>query len=911
MARLRGARGVWGRALESAGAPPYWPWRQILRAIGDFVDLRAIADDHRLTVDLAQLAPDVLGGSERAGDNIGSIEDRFRQFDALGRLLRQVTLQGPLVIVFDDAHWADESSLVLLQHLSRTLRDESLLMLVNYRDTERSYAALFAELLREPVTRQIHLGGLEPPAVGRQLALVAGREVSEAEVQQVHALTAGNPFFIAEIGRVLGDSHTGGSRSVVTANVREAIGARLGRLSRPSVQLLQTASVVGREFSVGLLAAMLNKPVMSSLSLLDEAVRAGLVERTPAPGEHRFVHALVRDAIEAGLGTPERVRLHRMAAEVVEHFYGGRLDQHLFDLARHWAVAAVEGDRARALHWIERAAEEAMRRQAYEEGVRLFRLALDVGAGELDELRKYRLLLALGSALHLSADIQGRLDACLQAAALARAIERPELMAEAALILEPVGLYEFDLHTRRLCDEAMSALDSADTELRVRLMARFAEACDYLRDEVAALAASEQALTLAEQCGERAAMVTALRARRLVCAGPDGLEERSLIADRMLALGRESGNPNTQLWAHQSQIDAFFELGDLARVVRELEPLAWCVHEVRGPFARWELLRYRAMLAQAQARFDDARRLVHQAFATVAPTGHIVGFYSRAGLLQVAGHHIGQDNESLAASGLSTAKAITEGDFPSAPMQALAMAHLLTEVGRISEARAIYRSLGPVADWRLTPHSVLFGYAFGNEIAIALDASDDVITLRSLLAPYRGHHVVSGAGAIAYYGPVELCLGKAAAHLDLMDDAVEDLEQAVKACAVSAVPGFHAEAQYELTAALARRDRPGDMVRAGSLIAAVAKQAAELGMVPIASKARELEERLDGAESSLPLTRREVEVAQLVAQGLTNRQIAARLYLSERTAQNHVQHILTKLDLSNRSQIAVWATSQK
>jgi hypothetical protein len=631
LARPRGVQGAWGRGLDSTGTPPYWPWRQVLRAIQDKVDLARIAQAHRLAVDLAPLAPEVFAAPEGAVENMGSSEDRFRQFDAVARLLRQVTLRNPLVIVLDDAHWADRASLVLLQHLSRTLTDERLVMLINYRDTEPTNAALMSELLREPVSRQIHLSGLEPPAVGRQLALVTGREVSEAEVKEVHALTGGNPFFIGEVGRVLGDRPKGGSRPLVTTNIREAIGARVARLSKGTVQVLQAASVVGREFSVGLLAAMLNEPVMSCLGLLDEAVAAGLVEPTSTSGEHRFVHALVRDGIEAGLATPERVRLHRMAAEAVERLYAGSLDQQLFDLARHWAVAAVEGDRARALPWIERAAEEAMRRQAYEEGARLFRLALDLGAGQLDQLAKCELLLALGSALHLSADIPGRLDACVEAAALARSMGRSDLVAEAALILEPVGLSEFDRHTRQLCEEAIRALKGERSALAAQLTARFAEACDYLGDADAASLASQQALILAEECGDQAALVTALRARQLVRAGPDGLDERIGLAERMLVLGRQAGNPNIQLWAHQWQIDASFENGDLARVARELEPLAWCVQEVRGPFARWQLLRYRAMLAQAQARFDDARSLAHQAFATIAPTGHMVGIYSRAG----------------------------------------------------------------------------------------------------------------------------------------------------------------------------------------------------------------------------------------------------------------------------------------
>jgi DNA-binding CsgD family transcriptional regulator len=158
---------------------------------------------------------------------------------------------------------------------------------------------------------------------------------------------------------------------------------------------------------------------------------------------------------------------------------------------------------------------------------------------------------------------------------------------------------------------------------------------------------------------------------------------------------------------------------------------------------------------------------------------------------------------------------------------------------------------------------------------------------------------------------VDLWLGAGAAYLGLFDDAVAHFEHAAKACAVAGAAGFHAEVQYELARVLAHRAGAGDLARARALVGESLRQAEVLGMVPIADKARELMDRLDAAGPSRPLTPRELEVAELVAHGLTNRQIAARLFLSERTAQNHVQHILDKLGLPNRSQIAVWVTSRR
>jgi DNA-binding NarL/FixJ family response regulator len=206
---------------------------------------------------------------------------------------------------------------------------------------------------------------------------------------------------------------------------------------------------------------------------------------------------------------------------------------------------------------------------------------------------------------------------------------------------------------------------------------------------------------------------------------------------------------------------------------------------------------------------------------------------------------------------------------------------------------------------------VLFSYAFGIAVAVPLDVTAEVPVLRDLLAPYRGHHVVSGITAVAYFGPVELWLGMAAHHLGRLDDAVEDLGQAVRACAASGAVGFGAEAQYELSRALVERSAPGDIERARPMLADAKRSAVALAMVACLHKIDRLAAQVAGRADAEGLTRREREVAELVAEGLTNREIATRLFVSPRTAENHVQHVLTKLGLANRSQIAAWASRRK
>ncbi|MDQ3716455.1 MAG: AAA family ATPase [Actinomycetota bacterium] len=901
---------VWGRADDSAGAPPYWPWRQILRAMSAVVDVSAIAQEHRLATDLSLVAPDLFAEAVDHPLSSTSIAARFRQFDAVGDLLRQVTRRRALVIVLDDAHWADPSSLLLLRHLVRNLTDERLLLIVNQRDTGFGHGVLVTELLREPVSRQLDLRGLPVSAVGRQLAGVVGRDVSAAESEQVHSVTGGNPFFIAEMGRVLAERYAGGSRPPVTASVRDAITARLNRLSPECVSVLAAASIVGNEFSLAVVAAMVDQPVMDCLHGLDEATAAGMLVPASAPEHQRFSHALLRDAIEARLGTAERARLHRLAAEAVEEVHATRLEPQLFNLARHWEMASVLGDSARAAHWIERAGNRAMRSHASEDGAQLFRRALEVGGAHLDGAARVRVLIALGAALYLSSDLPGGLDACREAATLGAQIGRGDLVAEAALVTEPTFEPTIDIVVRQLCETAISAMGSESLALRARVLARFAQVCDYLADLGPAEAASKEALDLAERSGDLRALLAALHARQIVRSGPDGLDERAVLAERVLTLGSEAADPNEQLWGHLWRVDVAFERGDFGRAAAEIEAVAGVAQQVRGPLAKWQLLRCQAMLAQAQARFDDARRLAEEAFSAVAPTGHPAAALIRGALLMAVAHHVGYDTESLAANGIPE-PGCPLPQFPSSNViRALAPAAALVEVGRLGEAATIYRSLGAVGDWRFSPHSALAVLANGISLAVALNVSNDVATLRELLSPHRGHHVISGAGPLGYFGPVELRLGVAAAHLDLLDDAVADLEHAAKACTANGAVAYKLEAQYELGAVLASRAGPGDLVRARSLAALSARQAADLGMVPLAGKAGHLVAQLD-ERSSLQLTPREREVAELVGQGLTNREIAARLYLSERTAENHVQHILTKLDLANRSQIAVWVAAPK
>jgi len=903
-----GALSAWGRASDSAGAPPSWPWRQVLSALAGVVDVVDIARARGFAADLAPLASDVFSGADRWSDFLATPEDRFRQFEAVSRLLRDLSRRRPLVIVLDDLHWADTPTLLLLRHIARSLVDERLLIVANTRPTEQGHSELLSRVGQEPIATVLDLCGLSEDAIRQQLSGLLGASVDDAKVAEVRSLTGGNPFFVREVGRAMVEARAGRRFSLVTSTVRDAIAGRLAQLSDDCVRLLRAAALAGPEFSVPVVAAATQTEFMRALELAGEAAGAGLVEARAVPHEFRFVHALVRDAIEAGLSPVDKVRLHRRTAVAIERLHGHALGSRLFDLARHWAHGATEGDGAVAAGWLALAGEEAMRQLAYEEAARLFRKAVEAGGTEVGDEERCHLLLAAGRALHLSGDLTARHEVCFEAASLARRLQRPDLAAEAVLVLEATGDQRIDLTTRRLCDEVLASLEPSATTLRAQVMARLVETFVFLCRDDAVTKASQEALVLAAQSDDPIALAAALRARQIMCVGPEGLDERRTLARRMLALGVERHDPHMQMWAHLRDVDAGLQRGDLGAVARAIDTLAVCAQQVRGPAARFEVARCRAVLAQAQGRFDDARRLESEAFDILAPTDQDVRFTVRSALVMNLCYHVGHDPQVIAAfeyEGASEGHADMLGFIGQ-----VALAHALASTGRLDQARNLYRSLGPVAGWEVPPHVLLCGNVFALGAAVALGESADVAVLHDRLSRYRGHHVASGMSAMVYFGPIELWLGVAARQLGRLDEAVADLREAERSCAANGAEAFRAESQYELAATLADRARPGDDNEAVALLAIAGAKAATLGMRPVSGKVEALRARLASERGTELLTRREREVAVLVSEGLTNRHIAQRLFIAEKTAENHVQHILTKLGLSSRSQVAVWAVTQ-
>src|SRR6516165_8363862 len=376
-AKARGAETMWGTCWEGDGAPGFWPWIQVVRA------LATEGGDAGEGV-LAELT----GVTEERGGGVLGDESaiRFRTYDMASTYVRRRAAQRPVVVGIDLLHWADVSSLRLLVFLARQLHDAAALVIGTYRDVEvmvgdHPARPLLAELAGQ--AELMRLTGLTADEVAQLIEKVCGEHPQAPLIQAVHARTAGNPFFAQQIVRLLAAQGVPLDRALVTGippAVGDVLARRLARLPGTVVDLLAVASVVGRRFPIAMVAAIAGAPAAMAVPLADSAVRAAVLEQDE-PGHLRFSHDLFRDVLYDGLPAARRSALHLSVA--------GLLEQHAdpvasaAEIAYHRSMAWPLGDRDRAVTALIEAAQGATARTAFDEAAAHLRRAVDVAGGAM------------------------------------------------------------------------------------------------------------------------------------------------------------------------------------------------------------------------------------------------------------------------------------------------------------------------------------------------------------------------------------------------------------------------------------------------------------------------------------------------------------------------------------------------
>jgi len=390
------------------------PYQPLVEALTQLLDRFSDAElaqqmrDGDLTPEVARLVPNLTAGLPEldSGAVVDPESERFRLFQAVDRLFSSAAKRTPLLILLDDLHWADKSSLLLLRHLARGAPSTAMLLIGTYRGdgVERTpLGALLADLQRDQGAARLTLRGLTVEDAGRLVEAITGRRPARAFMKSLTSETSGNPFFIREVVQHLKDAgeldqvdgskpalHT--ARTFVPESVKEVINQRLVRLSEQCKRALSLASVLGREFRLDVLARVGAFNEDDLLDALEAAQAAGLIaEEHGVQGRFSFSHALIREVLYEKLSETRRIRLHSRIGEVLENSSPADAVP-LADLAYHFVQAASLNGYERAVDYATRAAREATESLAHEEAAHFYELALRALAyraatREIDDLR--------------------------------------------------------------------------------------------------------------------------------------------------------------------------------------------------------------------------------------------------------------------------------------------------------------------------------------------------------------------------------------------------------------------------------------------------------------------------------------------------------------------------------------------
>jgi class 3 adenylate cyclase/tetratricopeptide (TPR) repeat protein len=850
LGRAAHADGAWvlaGRCDERISAP-FTPWLEILRhVVAHTPNELLVAHVDRHGGELTRLVPEL---GRRVDDvpeprKLDPETEQLALFDAVVDIVDTLAADAPVLLVIDDAHWADASSLGLLRHAVRQLPPGSaVLAVVTYRDTDvdrtHPLSAMIGDFRREPRVDDYALRGIDEAGMRALLTAAGGQELDELGIQFASALereTEGNPFFISQVLRHLIETNAivqedGLWRGAVTSideigipeGVRDVVGRRLSRLSDDANAVLRTAAVVGREFSVDLVADVADVSADDVLEHVESAIAARLVDEVPgAPGRMMFSHSLVQQTLVEELSTTRRVRLHAAIAAALEQ--SG--DASSAELAHHFAEGATTGLADRAREHARRAAAEATERLAYDDAVRFYGLALEMlDASDEDPRARAELLVERGWVQHLRGDQDaGRTDA-LAAAELARTIEAPELVARAGIAYRgELGHWAApsDPLAVELMREGLAGLPADDLITRADTTAVLAYSL-VLAPGDEALTVAEEAETLAREAGADEALSHALAARAWALRSRGRGEELRRVAQEGVDHAARHRRLDWEWAVRYMLVEAFLELGDVERAKAETER----AYAVPSALQGWGPVVLEANLAMLEGRFDDVDDTIERA--------------ARLG----AG--LGDTNEAIRC-GQHARAAELRGWFDDALRWAEALEQtllgaaigfrpfLLAEMGELVAAQAAYdvwaRDMQPVAPRLLQQWTLMY------EATLALRTGNADLAARVTrdLEPLRGHFL---GGDTTMWGAAEGIMARAAMAEGRYDDAVGFGELAL---AAAQQRGWHTLAtrhRVDLSRALFGRAGPGDEDRARALLTEAIETADALGLVPAAREARSL-----------------------------------------------------------------------
>lgn len=827
-----------GRSDSDCGAPSYWSWIQVLRELLPRPEIDIVA--HRAPRRLANTQLLLRNEAISESPMVEAQGRRLWLSDDIAEVLRIFSTACPLLILLEDLHAADESSLLLLRFLSRHLETSRVMIVGTFRSSELSsdhpLTAALIELRRLPWFEGIELGGLSTP----EIAELIDRRAVAPLIGELQRRTQGNPLFLRELLRqcasrlepewfARGDAVAALDRSAVPVGVRELVGQRVASMAPDTRAIFEAAAVLGDSFQPADAAYLCGQRPTIIADHLETLRRQGFFQSVaPTTTEQQFAHPIVREAALALLPAARAQKLHDKAVKRIERGGQDEIHRQLPQLAHHALAAVPHGPVARAIRYGKAAAAHAASQFAYEDAGKLYRRTLTAAeqSARPSWLERGELLVALGEVAARTADHAATRDAAEEAFRIGRRLGRPDLCARAAACAVGPTLLRLQTGTVderhiELLEDALQSLSPSDKFRRIELYSQLAMALYWSSDTYRCITAADTAVALAEKLRKPGPLAQALHARcisrwRPSAGRPDAAAVRAAIAAADRADEVDLAMSCTVRLAH-----VLTETGDIAGLGAALSDLSRRAEDMRYPQARLWPLMLQASTHVRRHKVEEAAAMVASvpAAARDAWEAEAAPYYAMLlGLLRREQGHVEDLAEVLERLAGVVPKFLIDAPLPM----------IFGARGEFERSLQEYQRLVAQRPWESSDHmGTIASLTMIAEPASRLGDMDTATGIYPVLAPHAGEYaVLSGVGGML--GPVTYTLGQLCGVMKRYDEAIAHFECSLDECRRAGLDTDVARTKLAWARVLMARDGRGDRRRARALGAEAQSKAEKL-----------------------------------------------------------------------------------
>jgi tetratricopeptide (TPR) repeat protein len=839
-AESEGGKTLLGRAVGDA-LVPFFPFVEALSSHAARLrpdQLRSIAGPGAPY--LAYLLPGLPASrrqDRRSEAEAEASSHRYLMFEAVVALLNAIAAPAGAVLILDDLHQADPSTVQLLEHVARH-QSPARLLIIGTVTTPSPVAGVLADLAAGGLADRMTLDGLSGDEVSELLVAVTGRNggTPVGLARAVTDLTAGVPLFVVEMGKGLAELDSRQAEALaadlpIPERIRAILERQLSRAAPFVTNLLATASVIGTSFDAGVLAALCRQPESTVAGQLEAAVAAGLVHDDAAAGQYRFAHQLVRRALLERVGAPTRAQLQGELANILigPDAPAGTSPA----LVAHHFAQAARFHAHQAVTYGVQAGDHAMSLLAFEDAAALYRRAVASlrSFDHPDPRLESRIQVALGRAHQAAYQRSEAMLAFRRAGELAVSRADDETLADAAWgLMVSAEFSSTDNEAVELLRQALAAFDTADGSLRARLTAGLARVLPSGDPEAAGLA--QAAVEMARRVNQPATLAWVLSAAVLVTWTPDNMRWRQAATDEVIALAGELGWVELAMDARNWRSAMFEELTDFEQADADRASVERWATQSRRPFFTGLTAMRRAERALLEGRYQDAEDDAGRMLAAGSDSPDFFAAYGAQLLL------LRRDQGRLAEIDALVAAQLAEA--PHVPAWQVAQAVVDNGLGRRSAARrrlaalAADRVAGLPRDWLWLLTTTLLV-----DVCADLGALEVADEMHAALSSFSGKVAVLGHG-IAASGAVDGPLGR----LETMQQEWVAAERHLAGAMalnrrIGAAPAL-ARTQLGYAELLLGRDRPGDRGQAAGLLDEASATAGRLGMAGLEPALRQV-----------------------------------------------------------------------